>query len=464
MVFSSLQFILGFLPVFFLIYYMVPNNKRNLVLLLGSFTFYFIGTYKNPEHMIIFLVSIIADFYLASYIENHNKFRKAALIFDVILHVLFLGFFKYFNFAYAEFSKIFTDGGVMLKIALPIGISFYTFQGISYVVDVYRGKTKAEKSLLNYAVYISMFAQLIAGPIVNYSMVSQRLNQRVITKKNIITGIEIFVLGLGLKVLLANPLGKMWSGIGAIGYDSISTPLAWMSIFAFTFQLYFDFFGYSLMAIGLGEMLGFKLPQNFLHPYMSKSMSEFWRRWHITLGTWFKDYVYIPLGGNRKSNLITVRNLFIVWMFTGIWHGAGYNFILWGFTLFVIMVLERFCIGEFLEKHPIAAHLYMLVLIPVTWAIFSIDDISQLGVFLGRMFPIFGHGFFSVFRDDYVKYFKMYWYFFLVAIFFSTPVPFNILKKINNQKVKYVFSAIVLAASIYCMYRGFDDPFLYFRF
>ena len=235
-------------------------------------------------------------------------------------------------------------------------------------------------------------------------------------------------------------------------------------LLAFTFQIYFDFWGYSLMAIGLGKMLGFKLPINFDYPYLSRTMTEFWRRWHITLGSWFREYVYIPLGGNRNGNSATIRNLFIVWMLTGIWHGAGYNFILWGTILFIILVLEKFCIGDFLNHIPLLGHIYMLFIIPLTWAIFAIDDMQQLGIFFTRLFPFFGQGAGSVFQNDYLKYLNLYYPFFIAGILFSTKIPFHMMKQVKNKRIISIIVLIIFGASVYCMFRGLDDPFLYFRF
>lgn len=464
MVFSSSQFIFIFIPIFFICYYSAPRTFRNAVLLLGSLCFYFIGTINNPEHFIIFIISMLVDFAAALCIEKYPKFKRMFLLIGIIFHLISLFTFKYMGFVLGEIEKYNAAFTFTKDIVLPIGISFYTFQGISYITDVYRGKVTAEKSLLRYTVYISMFEQLIAGPIVTYDRVKDKLYRRRITKSMIIDGICTFIFGLGLKVLLANPIGKLWSQTCAIGFESISTPLAWMAVFAFSFQIYFDFWGYSLMAIGLGKMLGFKLPQNFKHPYLSLTMTEFWQRWHITLGSWFREYVYIPLGGNRKGTLCTIRNLFIVWLLTGIWHGAGYNFLLWGLVLFIIILTEKLFIGKFLRERPVIGHLYMLLLIPITWAIFAIDDIGQLGIFFTRLFPFFGQGVWSVFKHDYLKYLGMYYPFFIAGFLLSTKLPYNLLRKIKQRKVIYILIVIIFIASVYCMYRGFDDPFLYFRF
>ena len=437
---------------------------RNLVLLIGSLIFYFIGTLHNSEHFIIFIMSMIVDFEIGKLMGKYPKYKKTFFIMGVLFHVMNLSTFKYLNFILGELEHSIRITNFATDIVLPIGISFYTFQGISYLADVYKGKIHAESHLLRYTVYISMFEQLIAGPIVTYSQVKKELYSRKINLQLVINGIGTFIFGLSLKVLLANPLGKLWSQTCAIGFESISTPLAWMAIIAFSFQIYFDFFGYSLMAMGLGKMLGFQLPKNFNHPYLSKSMTEFWRRWHMTLGSWFREYVYIPLGGNQKGKVFTIRNLFVVWLLTGVWHGAGYNFLLWGCILFLIIVLEKYVIGDYLNQHTICGHLYMLFLIPLTWAIFAIEDIGQLGQFFMRLFPFFGQGIWSIFQYDYLKYFNLYYPFLITGFLFSTKLPYQVLKKIKHTKIIYIFIMMIFFASVYCMYQGLDDPFLYFRF
>lgn len=464
MVFSSLQFIFIFMPIFFGCYYYVGHPFKNLILLLGSLTFYFVGTIDHPAYLILFIISICADFGIGLAMDRYPQYKKLWLFIGILFHCISIFIFKYLGFVLNEINHVFSQLNLSTEIVLPIGISFYTFQGISYLADVYKGKIKAEKSLLRYAVFLSMFEQLIAGPIVTYGQVKKELQKKVLSSDRIIRGIATFVFGLGLKVLLANPIGKLWSQTCAIGFESISTPLAWLAIYAYTFQIYFDFWGYSLMAIGLGKMLGFHLPQNFNHPYLSLTMTDFWRRWHITLGSWFKEYVYIPLGGNRHGPATTIRNLLIVWLLTGIWHGAGYHFILWGFTLFIIIIIEKYYIGTYLNNSCILGHLYMAFMIPMTWAIFAIDNMSQLTLFYSRLFPFFGQGFFSIFPNDYIKYFGQFYPFFIAGILCSTKIPFRILKKIKNEKIIYIFLTIIFLACIYCMYRGLDDPFLYFRF
>ena len=464
MVFSSLNFVLIFMPVFFACYYIVPDKWKNAVLLIGSLSFYLVGTLKTPYHFALFVLSIIVDFEVGVGIEKYQKHKKAILVSGILFHLIALSVFKYSDFVFSQLTPFIPKLSGIPSLGLPIGISFYTFQGISYIADVYRGKTKAEKSVLRYAVYIAMFEQLIAGPIVTYSRVKSSLKSRKINASAVFCGLGMFIFGLGLKVLLANPIGKLWSQTLAIGFESVSTPLAWMALFAYSFQIYFDFFGYSLMAVGLGKMLGFKLPKNFDHPYMSLTVTEFWRRWHITLGSWFREYVYIPLGGNRCSKARNLFNLLFVWLLTGIWHGAGYNFLLWGFILFLLIATEKYLTGKFLNSHPAIGHIYMLLIIPLTWAVFAVSDMRELGILFTRLFPFFGTGALSVFKYDFLKYLKEYYPFFIASILFSTRLPYKLLERIRNSVLVPILLLAIFSASIYCMYKGFDDPFLYFRF
>ena len=345
---------------------------------------------------------------------------------------------------------------------LPTGISSYTFQAASYLIDVYRGDVPEETSPLRLGTYIVMFPQLIAGPIVRFSDVRANLRKRTCTPKKFMAGIAYFIFGLGYKVLLANRLSGLWQGVAGIGYESVSVPLAWMGIIAFSLQIYFDFYGYSLMAIGLGKMIGFSFPQNFNYPYISRSMTEFWRRWHITLGTWFREYVYIPLGGNRKGIKRTYLNLLCVWLLTGFWHGADWNFILWGLFLFAVIAAEKAGLLKFLERFKVLSHIYMLLLIPLSWLIFALTDLSDIGIYLGRMFGIGG---INVFAGDYITYLQQYGIFLLAGILLSTKLPALILKKIKKKPLIMALVLLaVLGGSIYCIYMGMNDPFLYFRF
>lgn len=443
MVFSSIEFIYFFLPLFLLIYYMLPGLLKNVALFLGSMVFYTIGSWKSPEHVILFAFSLIINYCFGRLVERYES--KAWFVLGISFNLVQLGLFKY-----------------VLHI-LPVGISFYTFQAISYLCDVRRRKCIAEKSFINFGTYLSMFPQLIAGPIVKYPDVRAQIQGRQYCLSDFVEGLQVFVLGLGSKVLLANRVGVLWSQLSVIGYESISTPLAWLGILAYTFQIYFDFWGYSLMAIGLGKMLGFDLPVNFDYPYLATSMTEFWRRWHITLGSWFKEYVYIPLGGNRGGKAKVCRNLFVVWLLTGIWHGAGFNFVLWGLVLFALIVLEKAGLKKLLDKWRLLGHVYMAVFIPLTWAVFANSDWQQMILFFKRLFDMGGTAG-SLFVGDYIKYGREYGLYMLVCLVFITRLPSKIWSKIKDTYVGQVILSVMFVAVVYCLYIGLDNPFLYYQF
>lgn len=448
MVFSSMEFIFIFLPVFLLIYYIAPINWKNLVILIGSVIFYIWGSRENPEYILLFIMAIIMNYLLGKFIENNPQWKKAALFVALAYNLLPLILFKV----------------AIDQIVLPIGISFFTFQNLSYVLDVYRGKVQAEKSFVKYGAYISMFPQLIAGPIITYNEVREQLVTRKITVTRIRNGATIFLLGLGAKVLIANRIGTLWSDIQAIGVESITTQLAWMGIISYCIQLYFDFYGYSLMAIGLGRMMGFYFPRNFDSPYLSVSMSEFFRRWHMTLGNWFKEYVYFPLGGSRCSKGRMIFNLFVVWVLTSLWHGIQWNFLLWGMGIFVLIVIEKLWIGEWLNKHRFVGHLYVLSVTPIMWLTFVMTDWQQYKLYLGKMFPLFAGNENVIFATDYMKYLSTYGLFFVAGCMFITAFPKKLFRKHRKHIAMKGLLTAVFILSIYCMYRGLNDPFLYFRF
>ncbi len=447
-----------------IVYGLVPTKYKNATLFAGSIFFYSMGVLKKPIYIVLFLLTILFNFIIGEFIENFRKAGKLWLVIGIIFNFWWLAFFKYTGFAFSNINLLLKDDLPVRNIILPIGISFYTFQNVSYIVDVYRRKAKAETNLINYGAYISMFPQLIAGPIVKYETVAAQLRDRTHSIKRVEDGLKTFTIGLGYKVLLANQVGGLWKKIGDIGYQSISTKLAWLGIIAFTFQIYFDFCGYSYMAIGLGRIMGFDIPQNFNHPYMSTTMGEFWRRWHMTLGNWFKEYVYIPLGGNRVKTSLVVRNFFVVWLFTGVWHGASWNFVIWGMVLFGLIMLERFVIGDFLNKYKIVGHLYMFLVIPLTWLLFAITDFRELGIYFSRLVPIFPVKTYAVNSGDFAKFFRIYWKYFVAGIIFSTNIPEKIYKKIKDSYFIVILLLIVFWASVYCMYQGKDDPFLYYTF
>ena len=471
MVFSSIAFIMYFMPVFFLVYYILPAFYKNAWLFLASLGFYYYGVRGNPGYLLLMIMSVVVNFAVGKLIaaQKSKRARKAWLVVGIVYDLGWLILFKYLGFVIENLNALF--GAVHIKLQLetwnlilPIGISFYTFQIISYLVDVYRRETKTEKSLISLGTYLCMFPQLIAGPIVNYHLIQEQLHNRKHSMEKVESGLKVFALGLAYKVLLANRVGHLWTEVTAIGYESISTPLAWMSIVAYSLQLYFDFYGYSLMAIGLGRMMGFDFPQNFNNPYMAVSMTDFWRRWHMTLGGWFREYVYIPLGGNRGGFAKTVRNMFVVWLLTGLWHGASWNFVLWGLLLFVLLFVEKAGLGKVLERHKALGHIYMILWIPLSWLIFVITDLSQLGIYLQKLFPFFGNAGTVLFQGDYLKYGKTYGIYLVLGILFATGIQEKLLKKNKNRLWVILLLLALFWASVYCMYLGMDDPFLYFRF
>lgn len=410
--------------------------------------------------MLLLLAAVILNYVFARIISALNGWRrKLVFILSVCYNLGWLVFFKYSAFLLSLFNisiPFFTG------LRLPIGISFYTFQCISYLADVYRKKICAERSLLMIGTYLTMFPQLVAGPIVTYPEVRGQLISRKFNIKQLARGFAVFSVGLGYKVLLADRIGGLWSSVVSIGADSISVPLAWMGAFSYTFKIYFDFCGYSVMAVGLGKMLGFRLPQNFRLPYMAKTMTNFFRRWHITLGAFFREYVYIPLGGNRRGYLRMFFNLLVVWLLTGLWHGDGWNFILWGAVIFVLIAVEKLGAGKFLETHPAAGHLYMILVVPLTWIIFACENMTQLKTYMGRLFGAPTDG--VIFRGDFIKYGKQYGLLFIACIIFSTPLPRRLLMRIKNKYVRYALISAVFVLSVICLQKSSSDPFMYFRF
>ena len=450
MVFSSFEFLFRFLPAFLIIYFITPKKFRNAVLFLGSIAFY---TYGEAQYVLLLLASVTVNYVIARSMyktpEDGRGRRQAVLLVLALCYDFgMLFFFKY--------------SGLTTK--LPLGISFYTFQIAAYVIDVYRGIVPAEKSYVNLGTYLTRFPQLIAGPIVNYTEVSSCLKRRTVTARDFESGVRILVIGLGSKVIIADRVGMLWNNVQTIGFNSISTPLAWLGAVAYSMELYFDFAGYSMMAIGLGKMLGFQIPVNFRFPYISKSVTEFWRRWHITLGRWFRDYVYIPLGGSRKGRLRTMFNLFAVWILTALWHGAGYNFLIWGGMLLGVLFLEKLFLLPFLQKSKVIGHVYLLLFVPVTWMAFTITDVHQLGIYLTRMFPFVNAHTGMVNSMDYIKYLKDYDSLLAMGVLFATPVPAVIYGRIKRGMLGTLAIAVIFALSMYYLAVSANNPFLYFNF
>lgn len=462
MVFSSLVFIFRFLPLAFLIYYVTPPKYRNFVIFVLSMIFYGWGEIR---FMPVMLVTVFVDFFVSNIIQknyDNRKLCKILLSVSMIINLGLLGIFKYSDFFISNFNESTHLDIPLLGLPLPLGISFYTFQTMSYTIDVYRGKVKAESNFINFGAFVALFPQLIAGPIVRYTDIDKELKHRQVTLEQIRDGIELFIFGLASKVLIANAIGSLWTEVEGIGFQNISTPLAWLSILAFTFQIYFDFSGYSLMAIGLGKMLGFNFPQNFNYPYISKSMTEFWRRWHMTLGSWFREYLYIPLGGNRKGNARTYMNLLIVWAATGFWHGASWNFILWGLFFFVLISFEKLFLMEMIEGKgilpKILSRMYFIPLTLIGWAIFAITDFAQLKLFFERLFVFQG-------GIDVLYYLRNYFMVIIFAGVFSTPVLKRKWQSLNkNGGIRTLILAVLFIISIAYIVDSSYNPFLYFRF
>ena len=471
MLFSSITFLYAFLPVTLLLYFAVPRKFKNFILLLVSLVFYGWG---EPKYIIVMVVSILAGYIcglLIGVFRNKDKMGKAKLfvILSVVIDLGILIFFKYTNFFISNFSKLTGTPAKLLDIALPLGISFYTFQILSYTIDVYRGEVQPQRNLIDLAAYITLFPQLIAGPIVRYQTIEKQLRERKESTELFASGVLRFVCGLGKKVLIANAVGEIYETLMAVPKDEATVVMYWLASFAFTFQIYFDFSGYSDMAIGLGRMFGFKFLENFDHPYASTSITDFWRRWHMSLSTWFKDYVYIPLGGNRCSKGRMFFNLFIVWLLTGFWHGAEWNFIIWGLYYFVILMLEKSFLLKLLEKLPKdVRHIYSLFLINLGWVIFANDSLPKLGKVLSRMF---GFGGLPLWNKETVFYLASYYVIFIIAAVGSSLF----VKKLRDKLLYWDYNAfytvltvIFILAVMTLATAGLAsdsfNPFLYFRF
>lgn len=466
MVFSSTIFLCVYLPLVLLGYYICPKKGRNLFLLIVSLVFYAWG---EPKYVFLMIFSILVNYIFGRLMDKNRgrqKRMKLLLVLSVVIDLGLLSVFKYTDFIITNVNAIFGSSFDLLNIALPIGISFYTFQAMSYTIDVYRDDVRVQKNLIDFGMYITMFPQLIAGPIVRYADVQDQLADRSVTTADFSEGVMRFVVGLGKKVLLANQMGAVWSEIYALGGD-VSALMAWTGAIAYTFQIYFDFSGYSDMAIGLGRMFGFKFPENFRYPYQSVSITDFWRRWHITLSTWFKEYLYIPLGGNRCGLARQALNLLIVWSLTGFWHGAGWNFVMWGLYYFVILFIEKLFLLKALDKLPkLFRHVYALLLIVIGWVIFASDDVGVLLPYLGSMFGANGAvgG-----MDVYTLFTKAV--LIIICCVASTELPKRLFLSATgamNEKaaftIKSVMTIALLALSMILLIGDSYNPFLYFRF
>lgn len=473
MLFSSVGFLFRFLPVFMVCYLIVPARFRNLVLLVGSLLFYGVG---EPYFVLLLIFSVAVNYVLSKYMfwepdspqQNRAVKRRrrrktalgAALVFD--LGIMFV--FKYWDFTARTVNGLAGEDLLPIwELALPIGISFYTFQMVSYQIDCYRGTLEGPPGFVSFATYVSMFPQLIAGPIVRYDEVADRMRFRRMRIRNLENGFKLFTLGLGFKVLLADQIGTLWNTIMSAGAGNLHVSVAWLGAAAFSFQIYFDFWGYSVMAMGLGKMLGFRIPRNFDSPYASRSLSEFWRRWHITLGRWFREYVYFPLGGSRRGKLRTVGNLLVVWTLTGLWHGADWNFVLWGLLFFLILTIEKNTYGRKIEQTKVIGRIYTLAIIPITWVIFAISDMGQLAAYLGNMFGMHQAEVLTGI-PQFLRYLEEYGVLLAACILFATPFPARWYHKWKDRWFMVLFLVAVFWFCVHEILVGSNNPFLYLRF
>lgn len=482
MVFSSFIFLFRFLPLAVLIYFIAPRKLKNTILFLSSLLFYAWG---EPVYIVLMIFSTVVDYihglFVFKYIEENNKkMARLFVILSIIINLSLLGIFKYSDFLIGIINSISKLSIPALNLSLPIGISFYTFQTMSYTIDIYRGHALPQKNIISFGAYVSLFPQLIAGPIVQYKTIAKELEGRRESFQMFYEGIRLFITGLGKKILLANNIGLLWEEVSSMPLAGLSALSAWLGILAFTFQIYFDFSGYSDMAMGLGRMFGFHFPRNFDYPYTSNSVTEFWRRWHITLGTWFREYVYIPLGGNRCSKIKFLRNILIVWLLTGIWHGASLNFIAWGLYFGIILLLEKLFLNKYISKIPVIfQRAYTFIVVVISWVIFSFESSTAIISYLNAMFA---RNMTGLINKESLYLLNNNLILFLILFIGATPIPKKsaqlILDFINKTKsaksgksgiwldtaLTNLFLSGILILCIAYLVNASYNPFLYFRF
>lgn len=469
MLFSSLTFLFAFLPCVLICYFIMPNRgMRNFVLLIFSLGFYAWG---EPAYVFLMLFSMVSNYLVAIFLDNFRKkgnmkMAKAMLVFGVLLNLGMLGFFKYTDFFIQNINLLLKTSIPLVGISLPIGISFYTFQIMSYVIDVYRDKVKVQKNFVVVSTYVTLFPQLIAGPIVRYETVEEEMLTRKETFFDFSEGVRRFIIGLGKKVLISNQVGLIADRIFAVEGNTLGLSMAWVGIFAYAFQIYFDFSGYSDMAIGLGRMFGFHFLENFNYPYISQSITDFWRRWHISLSSWFRDYVYIPLGGNRVTKPRWLLNIFVVWFLTGMWHGATWNFILWGLYFGTILVIEKFFLLKLLEKLPrFVRHVYALFFILIGWVIFRCEDLSQITYYLNALFGANGNNVLKAFYNLSIAHL---WPYMILAFVGSMPFVGKLIQWMNRHWFTGILLDFcllgILGLCVMFLVNNSFNPFIYFRF
>ena len=460
MLFSSIPFLYTFLPCVLILYFLVPGCLKNTVLLFSSLFFYAWG---EPRFVVFMVIAIVQGYVfglLTEKFRDRPKQAKLCLWASAVVSLGLLGYCKYADFFISGFNTLTGLSLPLLHVALPIGISFYTFQILSYVIDVYRGDVTAQRNLIDLAAYVAMFPQLIAGPIVRYADIAPQLKHRTHTLADAAYGARRFILGLSKKVLLANVLYELISAYKSAA--NVSVLFVWLYAAAYVLHLYFDFSGYSDMAIGLGRIFGFHFIENFNYPYISASVTEFWRRWHMSLGSWFRDYVYIPLGGSKKGEGRTYLNLLVVWLFTGLWHGSTLNFLLWGLFLFALISLERLGWGKVLRRSQVISRLYMLLVIPLSWMLFAIPSLKDIGSYIGRLFAFSGGT--AVHARDFLVYGRQYAVVLVIGLLVSTPLPEKLWRRIRTSPLGTVLLLVLFWVCVYCMAVATNDPFMYFSF
>ena len=465
MLFTSISFLYYFLPALIIIYFITPKKYKNIILLIASLLFYFYG---EPKYVFLMVLEIIIAYIGAILIDKYKNQSKSILIITLFIHVFLLIIFKYTDFIIQTINDISNANIKLLNIALPIGISFYTFQIISYIIDVYNGKVKVQRNIIKLATYVSLFPQLVAGPIVRYQTVEKELDNRTHSFNNFAYGIRRFSIGLAKKVLIANALGELCSKTSATSEETVV--FFWIFGISYMLQLYFDFSAYSDMAIGLGRIFGFHFPENFNYPYISKNITEFWRRWHISLSTWFKDYVYIPLGGNRVSRYKQIRNILIVWLLTGIWHGANWTFLIWGLLFGIILIIEKIFLNKFMEKLPsFIKRIYVLFIVMILFIIFNAENMSVALTNIKGLFGMNG----EVFINDYtLHYLKSYLPLLIISLFGATPFIKTLIDKLRKNKyvnniiniLEPILIVMILVVVTSYLIDNSYNPFLYFRF
>lgn len=468
MVFSSAIFLFGFLPLLLGLYFLAKDKYRNYILLFFSLIFYGFG---GPKLLLLMLAVVFVDYIAAIFVDKSkkNKVRIFIFLLSLLINVGTLFYFKYMGFTVDIINRLLSFDIPVPNIILPIGISFYTFQSLSYVIDVFKKEVKVQKNFFNLLLYVSMFPQLVAGPIVRYQTVAEEIENRKITVEGFTFGLERFVFGLAKKLIVANYTGKLADTI--FGLYDLTTPVAWLGVIAYALQIYFDFSAYSDMAIGLGKMFGFNFEENFNYPYISKSITEFWRRWHISLSTWFRDYIYIPLGGNRKGMKRQIFNLFVVWALTGIWHGAAVNFLLWGLYYFVFLMIEKFLLKKYLDKMPgIFSHLYAIIIILIGWVLFRAEGLSECVRIIKALFVPHMN---DIAIQQLLIYLETYGLYLIIGIILSTPIfpkirEYLLVKKFKNNiyvyGLYYIFVLGIFGLSIIYLSQATYNPFIYFRF